>query len=279
MSAIVRSPGAAPARTVTSVTAFRVATFNLLHGVSLADGQVDPRRLGDAAGRLNADVVALQEVDRHQPRSGGSDQTAEVASALGASAHMFAPAVHGTPGEGALRPASAEVGEVTTGPTYGVGMVSRYAVSAWRVRRFAGAPVGLPLLVPGRRGLTRVPDEPRAALAAVLAGPGGPLSVVTAHLSFVPGWNVAQLRALVRWARELPRPLLLVGDFNLPGPLPARITGFTSLAKVATYPSSRPRVQFDHVLADGLGVGAVRTVAALPLPVSDHCALVVDLEI
>lgn len=274
------------------MSAFRVATFNLLHGVSLADGRTDAGRLRDAAARLDADVAALQEVDKDQPRSGGVDQTAEVAAALGAVAHRFAPALHGTPGESGLRPATAqdepdepddpdEPGneQSSAGPAYGVGMVSRHRVLGWHERRFTGAPVGLPLLVPGRRGLTRVPDEPRAALAAVLDAPGRPLSVVTAHLSFVPGWNVAQLRALLRWARELPRPLLLIGDFNLPGPLPAAITGFTSLARVATYPSYRPRVQFDHVLADGLDADAVRAVTALQLPVSDHCALVVDLDL
>jgi endonuclease/exonuclease/phosphatase family metal-dependent hydrolase len=48
---------------------------------------------------------------------------------------------------------------------------------------------------------------------------------------------------------------------------------------VATYPTPRPRVQFDHVLADGLSNEAVMRVAALPLAVSDHCALVVDIDL
>jgi endonuclease/exonuclease/phosphatase family metal-dependent hydrolase len=135
------------------------------------------------------------------------------------------------------------------------------------------------LMIPGRRRLLKVADEPRAAVTAVLDGPSGPLTVLTAHLSFVPGWNVAQLRAMRQWAAAFPAPRLLIGDFNLPGPLPRLATGWTQLARTATYPSWRPRVQFDHVLADGITASAVRDVQALRLPVSDHCALVIDLRL
>ena len=256
----------------------RVATFNLLHGRSVAHGRVEVTDLRAAARELDADVLGLQEVDRHQERSGLVDQTAEVAAALGAAHWRFVPAVHGTPGRVVSWTRSGEDdGAMTTGPTYGVGLVSRHPVRRWSVRRFGPAPVGMPLMVPGQRGLTRIPDEPRVALAAEIETPEGSLTVVTAHLSFVPGWNVAQLRALVRWAQGMPGPRLLVGDFNLPGPLPRLVSRWTQLARVATYPSWKPRVQFDHVLADGVPESAVHDVVAVRLPVSDHCALVVDL--
>ncbi|MEV6815065.1 endonuclease/exonuclease/phosphatase family protein, partial [Micromonospora sp. NPDC051296] len=51
----------------------RLATFNLLHGRSLTDGLVDPARLAAAVSDLDADVLALQEVDRDQSRSGNLD--------------------------------------------------------------------------------------------------------------------------------------------------------------------------------------------------------------
>jgi endonuclease/exonuclease/phosphatase family metal-dependent hydrolase len=251
-----------------------VATFNLLSGRSLTDGVARPELLSEAAAQLDADVVGLQEVDRAQDRSGGADQAALVAAALGATAWRFVPALDGTPG-GTWTPSSADDGALTEGPSYGVALVSRLPVRSWRVRRFGPAPVGLPLLVPGNRGLTRVADEPRVAVAAVLEGPAGPFTVLTAHLSFVPGWNVRQLRAISRWAATLPAPRLLLGDFNLPGGVPRVVSGWTQLARVATYPSWRPRVQFDHVLADTpLQVAAAQ---AVRLPVSDHCALAVDL--
>ena len=102
------------------------------------------------------------------------------------------------------------------------------------------------------------------------------MTVLTAHLSFVPGWNVRQLRAVARWACSMPGPRLLLGDFNLPGAVPRLVTGWTQLARVPTYPSWRPRVQLDHVLADV--PTPVSEMRALRLSVSDHCALVVDLD-
>ena len=256
----------------------RVATFNILHGRSVTTGLVDEDDLRAAARELDADVVGLQEVDRSQPRSEGVDQTAVVADALGAAYWRFVPALLGTPG-GAWTAADGDDGNGNTGPAYGVGLVSRFPVRQWHLRRFGPAPVGMPLMVPGTKGLTHVDDEPRVAVAAQVETETGPLTVVTAHLSFVPGWNVAQLRVLARWARTLPGPRVLLGDFNLPGALPRLITRWSQPARVPTYPSWRPRVQLDHVLLDGIAEPAVRDVASLGLTVSDHCALVVDLGV
>ena len=252
----------------------RLATFNILHGRSVSHGGVDRDELRAAAAQLDVDVVGLQEVDRSQPRSSGVDQTAEVAAALGAAHWRFVPALHGTPGG---RWTASRDGSGSEGPAYGVGLVSRLPVRSWHLRRFGPAPVGMPLMVPGTKGLTHIDDEPRVAVGAVLETGGEPLTVITAHLSFVPGWNVAQLRTLARWARTLPGPRVLLGDFNLPGPVPRLTTRWAQPARLATYPSWRPRVQLDHVLLDGLPPEAVTGVRALRLPVSDHCALVVDL--
>ena len=41
----------------------RFATFNILHGRSLADDVVSVDRLPSVVARLDADVLALQEVD------------------------------------------------------------------------------------------------------------------------------------------------------------------------------------------------------------------------
>ena len=200
----------------------RLATVNLLGGRSVAHGDVVEDDLRAAAAMLAADVVGLQEVDRHQPRSKEGDQTEVVPEALEAPHWRFLPTLHGTPG-GAWTPASGDgAGEQPPGPAYGIGLVSRDPVLAWQARRFKPAPIGLPLLVPGQ-GLVHVDDEPRAALAARVAAPGGSITVVVTHLSFVPGWNVAQLRAIARWARTLPGPHVLLGDLNLPGPVAGAI--------------------------------------------------------
>ena len=260
----------------------RIGTFNLLHGIAMGPAPTDPDLLRTAAVELGADVLGIQEVDRHQERSGSVDQTAEIADAVGAAHWRFVPVVHGTPGEErGWHEGVHDDGENTDGPTYGIGMVSRLPVLSWRVKRFPAAPFAIPLVVPGpnRPRIVRIPDEPRAALAAVVDGPRGPFTVMTAHLSFVPGYNVRQLRAIARWAERFPGPVLLAGDFNLPGSLPRRITGWRALADGATYPSMNPKVQFDHVLAHGLRQDAVVSSQVHRLAVSDHCGLSVDLDL
>jgi endonuclease/exonuclease/phosphatase family metal-dependent hydrolase len=252
----------------------RIATFNLLHGLSVETGSADPAALSSAARALDADIVGLQEVDRHLARSGDVDQPAVVAEALGARHVEFVPTLSGVPGsKSGWRPVAA--GMPLADGQYGIALVSRYPLRAVRVRRFPPAPFGLPLVVPGRRLLTRVPDEPRAALAAVAETPYGPVTVLTTHLSFLPGWNVRQLRAVVGWVRDLPPPRILLGDLNIPGPLPASVSGWRQLARLPTYPAARPTVQFDHVLGSGLGRHAVAGARSLRLPVSDHRALAV----
>ena len=137
--------------------------------------------------------------------------------------------------------------------------MSRLPVLAWRVRPLAGSRAVLPMLlpqVPGDASGTKpprvmfVPDEPRAALAAVVQGPEGPVTVISTHLSFSPLAARRQLRSVTRWARSLPGPRVLAGDLNLPGPVPGWLTGWTSLARAATYPAPAPRLQLDHLLTD-----------------------------
>ncbi|MEV6349310.1 endonuclease/exonuclease/phosphatase family protein [Actinoplanes sp. NPDC051851] len=255
----------------------RLATFNLLHGRSLSDGTVHADRIRDAIADLDADVLGLQEVDRAQPRSGGLDLTALAAEALHAPAHRFAAAVVGTPGQTwqAWHPL-AEAHH----PQYGIALVSRFPVQRWLITQLPGAPIRSPVLTPDR-GLLLLRDEPRVMLAAVLETPRGLLSVGTTHLSFVPGWNVRQLRHAVRALRALPAPRVLLGDLNMPaGPVRA-FTGWRPLARAVTFPSPAPRTQLDHILSDPRGAAALGRVVQVRTPrpaVSDHLPLVVQLE-
>jgi endonuclease/exonuclease/phosphatase family metal-dependent hydrolase len=252
----------------------RLATFNLLHGRSLADGRVVAERLADAARALHADVVGLQEVDRGQSRSHGADQTAQVARALGAEHWRFVPAIIGTPGM-SWRAATDDDDEAL--PAYGVGLVSRWPVQAWQVVRLPAARVRAPVLLPGTRQVVWLQDEPRVGVVAQIATPHGPVTVGTTHLSFVPGRNGAQLRTLTAAMAQLPGPRVLLGDFNLPGALPRLLTRWRPLARTPTYPAPEPRVQLDHVLASG-DLPPVDGVETPVLTVSDHRALVVILR-
>jgi endonuclease/exonuclease/phosphatase family metal-dependent hydrolase len=247
----------------------------VVKGRSLSEGAVDVGRLRDAVKLLDADVLGLQEVDRGQPRSHGLDLTAEAAAAMGGEGR-FAPAILGTPGE-QWRPAR-DGDTAGSGPAYGIGLVSRYPVTRWLVTRLPSAPVRSPILIPGpQRKVLWLRDEPRVLVAAVLETPAGPLTVANTHLSFVPGWNGAQLRRAVRAVRQLPGPRILLGDLNLPGALPRWLTGWTALATVPTYPAPDARVQLDHILSHGGGLPRVAGSGAREMALSDHRALIVDL--
>lgn len=250
----------------------RLATFNILNGRSPADDRVDVSRLATAVKSLDADVLALQEVDRNQPRSEYADLTAIAADAMGAVEHRFVAALSGSPGATWM---AATGDEQPDSAAYGIALLSRHPVSSWQVIRLPAVPVKVPMRFHGSLRPVWVRDEPRVAVAADIAAPHGPLTVVCTHLSFLRFWNGRQLRGLVRALETHTRPLLLAGDLNM-GPEPAhRITGMRPLAAGSTFPADRPREQIDHLLADGPVRAASSYVAELPL--SDHRALVVDL--
>lgn len=251
----------------------RVVTFNILNGRTPSDEEVDLPAYERAIASLDADVLALQEVDHLQPRSRHSDLTAVAARAMGAVEHRFVAALSGHPGAtweaatGQEQPDSA---------AYGIALLSRFPVSAWEVIRLPVLRVRAPMWFGGPLP-TLVRDEPRVAVAATVETPDGPLTVVNTHLSFVPWWNGRQLHSLVTSLDGAPRPLLLVGDLNMRPERATGATGLRPLATAATFPSDEPREQIDHVLAEG--DVTVVSGEARRLPLSDHCALVVDLAL
>jgi endonuclease/exonuclease/phosphatase family metal-dependent hydrolase len=262
-------------------TSLRLATVNLFSGRSAADGLVDHDRMAAAVAALDADVLALQEVDHAQPRSGGADQARLVAEAAGAAAHRFVPLVAGTPGVPGWTRADAAAGP-PPGPSYGIALAVRRPVSSWHVLTLDPPPGRWPIPIPSRPPrVLWISDEPRAAVAAVLPEPR--LVVACTHLSFVPGVNARQLRRVRAWltrlAADAGAPLVLLGDLNLPGRLPARLTGWTPLISGATYPAAAPRAQLDHVLARGLDRAAVRSGRVVQLAFSDHRAPLVELDV
>jgi endonuclease/exonuclease/phosphatase family metal-dependent hydrolase len=252
----------------------RVATFNILHGRSPADDQVHVDRLATAVATLDADVLALQEVDRNQARSRNADLTQVAAEAMGAHEHRFVAALSGSPGSTWF---AATGEEQPDDAAYGIALLSRYPLSAWQVVRLPAVRTRVPMRFDGRLLPTWVRDEPRVAVVADVTTPDGELTVATTHLSFVPGWNRHQLRMLMKALAHRRRPMLVTGDLNMDAATACRVTGLRPLATAPTFPSPDPREQLDHLLADG----AVHAgpFGAVQLSVSDHRALYVDLEL
>ena len=263
----MRVPGSARLTRAGQTAGVRLATFNVLHGRSPQDDGVDLDRFAAAVAELDADVLALQEVDRAQPRSHGADLTAVAAEAGGYVAHRFAPALSGLPGKWSRARSTDAPGT----PQYGVALLSRVPVRSWEVVPLPALPVRVPVLFPRRRGPELVRDEPRVAVVAHL---DTGLAVVSTHLTFIPFWNLAQLRVLVR--RMPGGPVVLMGDLNLSPDTVVRTTGLRPLASGPTFPAHAPTAQLDHVL--GRGLRAVGSGRVQRLALSDHCALVAQVH-
>jgi endonuclease/exonuclease/phosphatase family metal-dependent hydrolase len=249
----------------------RIATFNILHGRSPSDDRVDVERLAAAVKDLDADVLGLQEVDRDQPRSMGADLTAVAAEAMGAVDSQFVAALAGTPG-GTWMAATGE--EQPGSASYGIALLSRYPVVSWRVVRLPTLHSRVPMWFRGRRRPILVHDEPRVAVAAVIDGPFGELTVANTHVSFIPGWNAIQLRSLVRSLTGTREPLVLMGDLNMEQRRAVQVSGLRPMATAATFPVHEPTQQLDHVLARG-PLRATSPAQTHRLPLSDHRALTV----
>ncbi len=253
--------------------ALRVVTFNILHGRTVGD-VVDPAGLRDSIRQLQPDVLALQEVDLGQERSGGVDLTAVAAEAMEAVTHRFVASISGTPGATWV---AATGTEQLGSAAYGIALLSRFPASHWQVLRLPHIPARFPMYLPVPRRVIVMNEEPRVAVVAQLETSLGPLTMANTHLSFVPGWNRRQLRRIVAELRGLSGPRLVVGDLNLTAAAAQRWSGLRTLAAAPTFPAHCPRRQLDHVLTDDPGL-SVRHREAPLMPISDHRPLVVDLE-
>ncbi|HEY0814865.1 MAG TPA: endonuclease/exonuclease/phosphatase family protein [Pseudonocardia sp.] len=234
----------------------RVATVNLASGRDVTGESLQADELAEAMAELDADVVAVQEVDVGQPRSHGVDQPAVLATALGAADWRYAATVLGTPEPDPVRswvPIEPVVlrgpDDAVPGPRYGVALFSRLPVLRWHVLGMAAGRARLPLRAPdpntGQVRMWWFPDEPRAAIAAELDG----LTVIGTHLSFAPHTATRQLHQLQSWSSRFSAPVLVAGDLNLAGSLPAIITGGERLFSGPTFPAPQPWLQLDHLLS------------------------------
>ena len=252
----------------------RVATFNILHGRTVGDG-VDPQRLRDCVRRLDPDVLALQEVDRDQPRSEHADLTAAAADAMGAVEHRFVAAISGTPGATWV----AATGREQPGTAaYGIALLSRFPVSSWQVLRLPRIPMRFPHVLAraqqgddGRRGTAGGGDRAGAHPAGAADGGEHP-SVVRARLESAPAAPTGSRPARPAGPTAARR-----------RPQPHTVRRYTAgracdaLASAATFPSAAPNRQLDHIVTDDTGLRGDAVEAEL-MPISDHRPLLVELR-
>jgi endonuclease/exonuclease/phosphatase family metal-dependent hydrolase len=247
--------------------------------------------------QVHSEIYGFQEVDHFLPRSNSRPQMRDIAETLGARDWAMAPSIIGTPGE-KWRPLRKDEPEIITDKSshlelmhesYGIGIVSKVPVISWHRLNLGNSPIGMPLVVPGdetgkgRPRFIYVRDEPRVAIAAVLENGW---VIINTHLSFVPGFNLAQLRKIKRWAQKLGVEnkcrVVIMGDLNLPKNLPVIASDWISLVQQNTYPSWGAKIQFDYILAQGLREGKyhpidISTLVISHLGISDHLPLAVEI--
>lgn len=224
------------------MTHLRVATFNIKHG-SDRDGNIDLPRLSAACSRLEADVLAIQEVDRFARRTRYRDEMRVIARATGLQA-VF--------GEAARR----------RWRSYGNVLLARGPISDVEVIR-----------------LPRPGDgEQRVAIIARVDIDGVGLAVGATHLSFRAGEGLPQLAVMLDALGRREGPRLLLGDLNLgPEVVEPAVTaaGYRLAPTGPTFPARGPRTRIDFVAVSGLEILAAST----PEPgVSDHLPVVAEVR-
>ena len=247
----------------------RLVTFNIHHGVG-DDQRHDLPRLAMLLASLEADVICLQEVDRHY-----GERTDEVDQALLLS--------RGLDMQLAWGPAIDEAGP-TGRPNrqYGNALLSRLPILVSDVHRLPGG------------------GEPRSALRTMIELDGGALWVTNTHLTTRSAEErAAQVATIADLLTEPMETGVLVGDLNTGADAPEldslreRLTDAWHLARARddragwrfwrddagdTFPAGSPRKRIDQVwVSGGIAVASAHVVDAEGA--SDHLPVVVDLEV
>ena len=274
----------------------RVISWNLLHGqkippTSSQDWQTElVTAAKKVANDLNPDFIALQEVDFFQSRSGLTNQAKLIAQSMQLKYWAYLPTLTGTPGEKWCRVKDLEKSIITESSSdknpqssYGIALATNWPIKKLYVKKLGRSIVGMPLLIPKDDGngvrFIYVKDEPRVALIAELENG---YTIATTHLSFVPGVNIFQLNNLSSYLKKLPGVALLTGDLNLPGNLPSKLSDFRSLISQSTYPSWRPKIQFDYIMIrkkELKTISGIKPIKSTTTGISDHIPIGVEIQI
>jgi endonuclease/exonuclease/phosphatase family metal-dependent hydrolase len=197
------------------ITTLTVASYNV-HRCLGRDGRHDPGRVAKVIEELQADVIALQEVDFRYHVRRGVDQLRFLAEATGLQS-VWGPVLYGPRGQ------------------YGNGVLTRHEVLAVR---------SIDLSVPRH--------QRRGALDVDLAVHGTRVRIIAAHLGLGLNERQIQVRSLLQAIADHDgHPLILLGDFNewRPPSRPLRRLHrhFGRTPGVRSYPSNFPLFALDRV--------------------------------
>lgn len=241
---------------------WRILTYNV-HRCLGPDGILSPERIAEVIGSANPDIVALQELDVHRPRTGGVDQAMTIANALGMTLHFHA----------AVR---------VMEEMYGDAILTTKPCRLVKTGHLPGRS-----LIPKR--------DPRGALWSAVTLGEDEVQIVNTHLGVTQREREKQVETLLGpdWLShpDCCDPVILAGDFNS---VPQGRTYRLLSAKLGlshrvvplergfpTFPSRLPLLGIDHVFASPsveiVAADVVRT--ALARVASDHLPLAVDFRL
>lgn len=195
----------------------RVVSYNIHHGVGM-DGKLDLDRIATVLKKLNADVIALQEVDKGCERSGNVDQTTYLADKLGMHA-VFGKAINLGSGE------------------YGNAILSRHALVSKKIHRLPSV------------GEQRIALEVKIQQTDETA-----ITVISTHLhDGEEAVRLQQGKALFNLFKDHKEGILcLLGDFNAQRESES-MKFWQSVAKVVpkqgeanTWPADKPQHELDY---------------------------------
>ncbi len=220
----------------------RVLCYNIHHGRG-TDDKVDLPRLAQVIRSVDPDLVALQEVDNKTKRTGGVDQTAELARLTDMDG-LFGRQID------------------FQGGTYGQAVLSRFPITGSAIHVLPGEP--------DRE--TRIAFETRVSVF------GKEHSFVSTHLHHQSNdFRVRQAEKIREVFAGADRPVIVVGDLNAyPNSKPLQVfkggwSSATADRPIPTFPAGKPTNQIDYILFKPGDRFVVQQVRVLEEPVaSDH---------
>ena len=231
-------------------------TYNIHHGAGI-DGKVDINRIAKVIARENADIVALQEVDRGVERSHRIDTMVRLSELTGM-AHAFGKNIE------------------YQGGAYGNGVLTRFPILQEKNLHYR---------------MIR-PREQRGLLQLVLEVFGQEVVLMNTHIDPHPDEAERLIHADKIRATALqysPRPVIVCGDFNaLPGSKTIALMKehfvdvwqLVGLGDGKTIPVSNPKHQIDYIFISKAAQEVLKPVSSHVVysEASDHLPVITEFQ-